>query len=247
MPEEWIDPEGIARQLREFFFEEKAELSRFGSTVNQVFEAYVFASTAARYRSRGWNLVFRHPPRDDGGAGGLRLKFSTRGRPAAYSYVECVKRGHRVQVRHQLRVATYFHEPPKKPPANIVLDVAVVRQFDDTAYRTDDALPNEALVTFGEAKHMSAFAELVASFIGVVHEMQPFRLGRGRSYEAHPKPFLFVSGFMYRTGEGVVRTVMERGYDVEFFSRRFPPAGAPALPLKAANRAPSTSPPNGSR
>ena len=48
------------------------------------------------------------------------------------------------------------------------LDVAVIRDMDLEGFSTFDHVPNDQLLTFGEAKHMSAFAELVASFIGVV-------------------------------------------------------------------------------
>jgi hypothetical protein len=63
----------------------------------------------------------------------------------------------------------------------------VIRTVDLSAYSTNHAVPVKCLVTFGEARHMSAFAELLASFIDVVHEMQANRLrkagSRGKSRE----------------------------------------------------------------
>src|SRR5947209_17569188 len=101
------------------------------------------------------------------------------------------------------------------------LDVAVIREMDLDGFSTSDHVPNSQLLTFGEAKHMSAFAELVASFIGAVHELQPHRLKRLRTkkWAAQPKsdpaPFLFVSGSFWRTGEGLVLTIRRRKYDVD--------------------------------
>ena len=106
----------------------------------------------------------------------IRLRFSTRGCPAEYSYAERKSpQGEIFQVRHQLRVATHHYESERWPPANICLDVAVIQDVNLDGYSANDYVLNSALLTFGEAKHMSAFAELIADFIGLVHEMQPGR------------------------------------------------------------------------
>jgi hypothetical protein len=60
---------------------------------------------------------------------------------------------------------------------------------------------------------MSAFAELIAGFIGVVHEMQPRRLKRGARFSRkteHLPPFLYVSGYLYPTAQGLLETIRER-------------------------------------
>jgi hypothetical protein len=186
--------------------------------MNQVFEAHVYASVAANYGASGWALTFIHPPNSGNQSGSpLRLKFSTRGRPGNYSFVQCCRATEVVEVRHQLRVATWYHKPGQDPGANVVLDVAVIRPVDLRPFGTNDAVPNAFLVTFGEAKHMSAFAELIASFLGLVHEMQPHRLGRRRANPGHPPPFLYVSGFPMRTASGLIASVKRRGYDVSFY------------------------------
>jgi hypothetical protein len=103
--------------------------------------------------------------------------------------------------------------------------VAVIADRDLSGFSTYDFIPNGELVTFGEAKHMSAFAELVASFIGLVHEVQPERLRRVRTKrrktapKLHPAPFLFVSGRLLYTGEGLTATIVRRAYDVDVYSK----------------------------
>jgi hypothetical protein len=165
-------------------------------------------------------------PTDDTGKEIFRLKFSTRGRPSGYSHVRCTSTdGTVVQIRHQLRVATKYHKEGPGPAANMCLDVAVIRDMDLTGFSTFDHVPNDQLLTFGEAKHMSAFAELVAGFIGAVHELQPHRLKRRRTKKwrsskiDEPAPFLFVSGSFWRTGEGIVLTIKKRKYDIDVYNK----------------------------
>ena len=118
------------------------------------------------------------------------------------------------------------------------LDVAVINDTDLGLYLTNTALPNANLITFGEAKHMSGFAELVAGFIGLVHELQPRRLKRirTRTWKAvvpdHLSPFLFVSGILYPTGQGIHQTIQNRLYDINIFTQTDTLPGAPKLPAE---------------
>ena len=226
----WIDTAKLRGDLSRFFGEKRKDLSIFGSTVNQTFEAFVYASVVSWYKERGWSVTFVNPgPTGAHGKPTLRLKFSTRGRPENYTYARCIKDPETLQVRHQLRVATRAYRARNKCRANIVLDVAVIQEVDLSGHGTNDYVENESLITFGEAKHMSAFAELVASFLGIVHEMQPDRLKRRRFKSklavarqltpGHPPAFLFVSGFLYHTAQGVLETVNRRGFDVDVYWR----------------------------
>lgn len=225
MSDAWIDVPKLKSRLEEFFDENRGDLSKFGSTVNQTFEAFVFAQVAAWFKAKpGWQVEVVNP-QDEAGRESLRLKFSTRGRPANYSYFRCVSPdGSVLQIRHQLRVATRHHRASRTPPANVCLDVAVIGDVDLSVFSTHDQVANEQLLTFGEAKHMSAFAELVASFIGLVHEMQPQRLKRIRvknwrhESQVAPPPFLFVSGHLWRTAEGVVQTITRRRFDIDVYT-----------------------------
>ena len=71
---------------------------------------------------------------------------------------------------------------------------------------------------------MSAFAELLAGFIGLVHELQPRRLKKVRNPKKqlketdHVAPFLFVSGLLYNTAKGLEATFIKRGFDVDIYS-----------------------------
>jgi hypothetical protein len=222
-PRSWIDTGKLKANLQTFFKEKRPEFNAFGSTVNQVFEAFVFASVATWYRSRGWTITFVHPKGHSGEH--LRLKYSTRGRPENYTYIRCVKGKEEVHLRHSLRVATKHFKAGQRFRANIVLDVAILSPVDTSQMSSDSHIENRDLISFGEAKHMSAFAELVANFVGLVHELQPKRLKRIRNKTytpvgmKHPSPFLFVSGFLFHTAQGIAETIAERGLDIDIYWR----------------------------
>lgn len=224
----WVEVEQVKEQLSSFFASNHAEVAAFGSTVNQTFEAFVFASLIQRYRDENWQVEIVRPIRDSEGKPiAVRLKFNTNGRPGGYSFARCVAPDGTVQVdvRHQLRVQTAHVPEGSAIRANLCLDVAVIRDFDADELKTNDAVPNAALVTFGEAKHMSAFAELVAQFVGMVHELQPERLKPGEksandsAVVSHPSPFLYVSGILLPTAEGIKKTIELRGLDLSVFDQ----------------------------
>jgi hypothetical protein len=244
----WIDRPALAGELDTFFDQKKPDLQRFGSTINQVFEAFVFAQMIAWHQKDGWNCTFVHPPRATAAPirtpppnppqpEPLRLKFSTRGRPSNYSYALCEKGTVRRQVRHGLRVKTFHGDKFGVAKANVVIDVAVITDEDLKHFGTDDAVPNSKLLTFGEAKHMSAFAELIASFLGMAREMQPHRTNvnaRYRKTGVKPFPFLYVSGYLNGTAMGLHTTIRKRRYAVEVYSKTSDLTNLVRLHTKAA-------------
>lgn len=221
----WVDISGTGNAIKKVFADNKQTISHFGGTVNQVFEAFTFCAVIKWYETNGWTVQIVNPidPQTKQPENLVKLKFSTRGRPSNYSYARCSKDGENdIEIRHQLRVSTK-HYRGGYPLANVCLDVAVVQvdPGDLDYFGTDDAVPNNMLVSFGEAKHMSAYAELVANFIGLVHELQPKRLKcvrRGDWPQDHVAPFLYVSGHLYSTAKGIYATIKRRKYDVDVYS-----------------------------
>lgn len=206
-------------KLRKFFESEKPRLNSFGNIVNQVFEAYTFASTIKWYEKKGWVIQIISPVFKKKKI--FKLKFTTKGAPNKYSYVICEKDGKKCQIRHQLRVATKSYSEKSKYRANICCDISILNDLDLSQYSTDTFLPNKDLISFGEVKHMSAYAELVAGFIGMVHELQPKKLKRIRNkgwvMNEHISPYLNVSGLLYPTAKGLDETIKKRKYDVDIY------------------------------
>lgn len=215
-----FDQEETINSLIKFFMDEKASLNSFGNKVNQTFEAYTFAETIKWYQLNGWAVKICNPVTQKEER--FRLKFSTRGAPQNFSYVVCEKDSIKCQIRHQLRVSTKAHSfRDNEHPANICCDIAIIKDTDLQNYSTDQAVPNSILLSFGEVKHMSAFAELIAGFIGLVHELQPKRLRRIRLKKwnsgDHISPYLNLSGHLYGTAKGLAETIDRRKYDIDLY------------------------------
>ena len=215
-----FDQKEAILKLNKFFYKEKPRLNSFGNVVNQVFEAYTFASTIKWYEKNGWKVNIVSPVIKKKRI--FKLKFSTKGIPNRYSYAICEKEGDKCQIRHQLRVATKSFKEKNKYRANICCDVVVLNDIDLSGYFTDMAIPNSNLISFGEVKHMSAYAELIAGFIGMVHELQPIRLKKRRIKKwkmgSHISPYLNVSGFLQHTAKGLNETIESRKYDIDVYS-----------------------------
>ena len=214
----YFDQELAKNDLNNFFSVNGASIRSFGSTVNQTFEAYVFASCINWYKNSGWKVDIINP-KEGRYKNQFQLKFNTRGAPANYSYARCIKNNEVKQIHHGLRVNTKCSNYEVDHfSANICLDIAIIKGTDITEYKTDIAIPNEQLLSFGEAKHMSAFAELIAGFIGMVHEMIPRALDSSEKFDDDINPFLYVSGKLYTTARGIYETIKNRGYKIEIYS-----------------------------
>ncbi len=215
-----FDQASVKTQLKDFFTSEKATINNFGSTVNQTFEANVFAEVIKWYRANGWTVNIISPIIN--GNPTFKLKFNTRGASVNYSYALCSKDDNTCQIRHGLRTNTKSYDFRYKKSANIVCDIVVMEDVDIDGFSSDSSISNDLLIAFGEVKHMSAYAELIASFIGLVHELKPEKLKRIRVRKwirsDTISSFLYVSGILYRTAEGLVETIERRKYDIDIYS-----------------------------
>lgn len=206
-------------ELQKFFNANKAELSSFGNFVNQTFEAFAFAKVIEWYQNKGYTSQIINPKVD--GNDTFRLKFSTRGTPNKFSYAVMKLGDEAIQIRHQLRVSTASNSDKLKYSANICCDIVILENEDLKYFNSGSPIPSNWLISFGEMKHMSAFAELIASFLGLVHELAPKRLKKIRKrgmVSKHLPPFLYVSGYMNPTAKGLFETIKRRRYDVDIYS-----------------------------
>lgn len=206
-------------ELQNFFAANKAQLSSFGNFVNQTFEAFAFAKVIEWYQNKGYTTQIVNPKVN--GKDAFRLKFSTRGTPNKFSYAVMTLGDETIQIRHQLRVSTASNSGKLKYSANICCDIVILENEDLKYFSSEAPIPSDWLISFGEMKHMSAFAELVASFLGLVHELAPKRLRKIRKkglVSKHIPPFLYVSGYMNPTAKGLFETIKRRKYDVDIYS-----------------------------
>lgn len=215
-----FDQKVAITKLNKFFVSEKPQIDSFGKMVNQTFEAYTFASTIEWYKRNGWTVKICNPKVK--GMRVFKLKFTTWGCPKNFTYAICKKNSNSCQIRHQLRVNTKSYKDNNKFSANMCCDIVILKNIDLDFFSPKNAISNNNLISFGEVKHMSAFAELIAGFIGVVHELQPKRLKKIRirswAKNDHISPYLNVSGRLQPTANGLVETIKKRKYDIDVYN-----------------------------
>lgn len=220
-----FDQDSTIKKLTAFFQSNGGTARDFGNRIYQTFEAITFAQVIKWYQDEGWTCEVVNP-----GAGhksDFRLKFSTRGNAKNFTFVRCRKEcdvANSVQIRHQIRVEIFHNIKTRKTvnKANIVCDVAILKDESYDHIVGNMHVSNDKLISFAEAKHMDAYAELIASFVGIVHELQPWRMINDRKklrslYQDHPKPFLNISGISHLTASAIKETFKKRNYDFEIF------------------------------
>lgn len=211
-----FDQKEAITKLEQFFQGSKTDINDFGRTVNQTVEVFAFTSTAKYYKECGWNLNLIHPNKKNK----LKFKFSTRGKQSNYSFFKITKGNEECQIRHNLRVENYFNTNNSYAglDSNFCVDIAITQNYDFDKLSSDTPIPNQYLISFGEVKHMSAFPELLASFIGLVHELKPECLKRINNFpKQHLYPFLYLSGKLLKSGNVLFRSFKHRGYKLLIF------------------------------
>ncbi|MCK4820624.1 hypothetical protein KA005_32970, partial [bacterium] len=179
-----INVNRIANQVLDFLKRHQTSMYKITSKSTNVFEAFCFVLFVRYYETVGYELKPQNLL-----DGKFRFKYNTRGYPWNYSYFVATEPLDQdsdsivlFEIRHNLKVAGAWIEEQeeKRDPPMFAVDIAVVNS---------DSLPhlkrgqkrkeerywaeNDQLITFGEAKKLTAYPMLLAQFIGIVHEIKP--------------------------------------------------------------------------
>ncbi len=136
------------------------------TTLNRIwmaFMAYSMCIIAEAFRRRGYTVTpmnYTH---------GFRFKCFPRGNPNLYSYFLVRKKNDVFEIRLSVDAQNLRWNSLK-----LNLDVVVISQNSITTDNLVDS--NRDLVTFVECKNYRGFPELVATFEGMVYELQRSRL-----------------------------------------------------------------------
>jgi hypothetical protein len=169
-----IDLSNLAADLTSFVGRQRQTISTAFSTYAQRFEAYCFMVEFERLKAAKANPAFHNP----GGSRTIRLKYSATGSPIKYSYVSFTVGGEAMELRHNLLVQSAHDDGYSTDPRDVpgfCLDLAIVRA---NSLVQDQYVRQFNVLTFHECKNMGAFPELVASFVGLVHEVMPRYVNR---------------------------------------------------------------------
>lgn len=206
-----VDLNNLVASLGAYLQQHRQTLSTAFSTYAQRFEAYCFMHEVQRLNSANLNPQLRNP----GNGNRVVLKFNTRGKPSRYSFCEFSIRGETIELRHNLKVRSAHAGPLglHNPEPGFYLDLSFIRANSIVA---DDWVEAHNLFTFAECKHMPAFPELIAGFLGMVHEVMPRyvlspRRATGFTRRALRPPTLMTSQFPTVGARTVWATVAARG------------------------------------
>lgn len=225
-----IDLGRLTDQVSDFLEHYQTPIYEITSKSTNVFEAFCFVLFVRYYEMAGFDLEVANLL-----DGKFRFKFNTRGYPWNYSYFAAFSTGPSerentalFEIRHNLKVAGAWLGRRREPePPVFALDIAVViggslphlekgKKREDERYWAE----NEHLITFGEAKKLTAYPMLLAQFLGIVHEVKPEFLGQRGSQspsftsQQHPPPALFTANHLTRGTKNVLESFEERGYSV---------------------------------
>jgi hypothetical protein len=142
-------------------------LVRFGNLnrIWQAFMAYSMCIIAEAFRSRGYRITpMNHPS-------GFRFKCFPRGDPNDYSYFHVRKDEESFEIRLSIDAQNLSWKSIR-----LNLDVVVIPENSIDLNNVVDS--GQSLITFAECKNMRGFPELVATFEGMVYELQRTRLYR---------------------------------------------------------------------
>ena len=117
------------------------------------------------------------------------------------------------EIRHNVNIQSAHCKEIYTTP-----DIAVLKQnaveLDHEFYNSKAIyyyIPNESLITFCEAKNLTAFPELLFNFIGIVNELKPQCMKNGKRYsEKHIAPSLLISGGANAHAEKIISNLQGR-------------------------------------
>jgi hypothetical protein len=196
-------------ELYSFFDRNEVTIKNNSNRLCHYFEMACYSKVIQYYRNRHFRIQ-PYPP----GESTFRFKSTTKGSPNKYSF---------------FRVSENIANPEQEiKEYDIRSNMPVCSSFDNCTYIPDivvsemseddniQRIENQNLITFCEVKYLKPHPEMLANFIGIVHELKPDLLNGPNVREGlHPAPALMASG---HSSENVhhISGEMKKRYTVNF-------------------------------
>jgi hypothetical protein len=176
----------LTSQVSDFLTRHKAAIYEISRHSTHVFEAVCFVIFARYYEEIGYQLEPENLIEDK-----FRFRWTTNGYPWNYSYFAVLspelenEEGSAVfEIYHNQKVTGAWVEVEKQDegeiPPMFAVDIAVAEagclpKLPRGHKRTYEHywIENRRLLTFAEAKKLTAYPMLLAQFLGIVHEIKP--------------------------------------------------------------------------
>jgi hypothetical protein len=217
--------EEFENEIRTFLNYYGTAISREVENIPTLFEITCYNYVIEYYVNQGYILIPRNPAQSDNY---FIYKTSPSGNLVNYSFFEARKQIQTEKGTMEISFVIRQNVPVQSGRDTDVYytpDIVICKdQYDkikDPAYyratRWRHYLKNENLISFAEAKHYNPFPEILVSFIGLIHELNPNLLKKkGEKSGSHLAPSLMFSG---RGGAPVdrIKKYYEKRYSMNIF------------------------------
>ena len=202
--------EQFENELRSFFDNDRMIIKTNSERLCHFFELACYSRFVEYYRSQNFKLKCHLKNNENV----FRFKATTQGKPNKYSYFRISQNAsvtegesRKYDVRANMPVKSFFDNCKYTP------DIVVSLFSDDEDIKV---IENQNLVTFCEVKYLKPHPEMLANFIGLLHEITPNLLsGPEICPGLHPAPSLIASGRSSENVNDIVTGMLNR-YTVNF-------------------------------
>lgn len=201
--------DAITEALDRFVAAHRLTFANLGNRQSQILELAATVGVTQHYIAKGFAISVSNPH----GSATFIVKTGTRGHPSAYSSITCTRGSDTVEIHMNLMVQSAHDEGVYCVDVGIASPGAVPRAKGRDKWR---CIPNEALLSFAEAKKLVVYPMLLAQFLGIVHEIKPAFLRApaptGFGEEGHLPPTLIALGHFSGNSRLIVDSFRSRGY-----------------------------------
>jgi hypothetical protein len=203
-----VDVEAVRRELSRFIARYHAAFAEISRRQAQLLEIGALTFAVEHYKKRNYTVHAM------GVSDGLFLvKLGSQGDPRNYSWFTCDRAANHFDIYLNLPVFGSHGDG-----GIYVVDVGVVQHGALPKRRRGEpfGVDNHRLITFAEVKNFRIYPMLLAHFVGIVHELQPWCLGERRRYgfirDDHFAPTLFTVGNITPNSNLIRRAYAARKY-----------------------------------
>lgn len=217
-------PLDFEKELVDFSNKYRILLAEHAKRISDYFEMTCYDFVIRYYEKKGYELEVQNLQ-----GGKFKFKCSPTGLLKNFSYFKATKKnnhgdGKVVYIYHNATVQSAFDEKVFTTPDIVISNSNPPAETKDyyTTKRILSYIPQESLVTFCEAKHLTPFPELMVSFIGTVHELKPDCVNDHEEHidSEHIAPSLMMSGPFGKPTRRIQHS-FEKRYYVNFFDNLF--------------------------
>lgn len=217
-------PLDFEKELTDFSNKYKVLLAEHSKRISDYFEMTCYNLVIRYYEKKGYDLEVQNLR-----GGKFKFKCSPTGLIKNFSYFKASKKRDQgvnevVYIYHNATAQSAFDEKVFTTPDIVVSNSNTPAETKDyyTTKKTLSYIPQESLISFCEAKHLTPFPELMLNFIGTVHELKPSCVDDNKEHSdsEHIAPSLMMSGTFGKPTRRIQRS-FEKRYYVNFFDNLF--------------------------